>query len=333
MSDNILKNILAQYNRKKVKAEYDAEIRKQELYKKFPQLQEIDDKLTSLAISTAKSLINNNDKEVLNKLNSDIDALKNKKIQILKSLNISENYFLPKYECSICKDTGYVTNQDYVSSMWSCLKQKLFDLQYNKANISNFNIQNFDTFSDMFYSDEVNEEKYHSNISPRENINIIKKICFNFIENFDNKEQHNLLFTGNTGLGKTFLSSSIANELIKKGKNVLYQTAPVMLDSIIDYRFGQSNSSNVLDSILNVDLLIIDDLGTECINNMKFSELFNIINTRLLNQNKITKTIISTNLSLKNLYSNYDERIVSRIVGNYDICYFFGEDIRFKIRK
>ena len=100
-----------------------------------------------------------------------------------------------------------------------------------------------------------------------------------------------------------------------------------MLDSVVDYMFGKSKD-NILQNILDVDLLIIDDLGTEFMNNVKFSELFNILNTRLLNQNKITKTIISTNLSLKNLYSNYDERIVSRLIGNYDICYFFGDDIR-----
>ena len=111
---------------------------------------------------------------------------------------------------------------------------------------------------------------------------------------------------------------------------MLYQTAPVMLDTILDYRFGKIKGSNILDSILNVDLLIIDDLGAENPSNIKSSELFNIINTRLLNQNKITKTIISTNLNLRNLYSNYDERIISRIIGNYDICYFFGDDIRFK---
>lgn len=107
-----------------------------------------------------------------------------------------------------------------------------------------------------------------------------------------------------------------------------------MLDTIIDYRFGKDDSSkNIYDNLLNVDLLIIDDLGTECMNSMKFSELFNIINSRLLNSNnKITKTIISTNLSLQNLFSTYDERIVSRIVGNYNICYFFGDDIRFKKR-
>ena len=103
-----------------------------------------------------------------------------------------------------------------------------------------------------------------------------------------------------------------------------------MLDTIINYRFGKSNhSKDIYDSLLNVDLLIIDDLGTEGINNMKLVELFNLLNTRLLNSNKITKTIISTNLSLQSLFNTYDERIVSRLVGNYNICYFFGEDIRF----
>ena len=330
--NSILKNILNQYSQKKSKAEFEAEVRKQELYKKYPELQEVDNKLTTLAISTAKSLINNNDKNLLDNLNKNIENLKEKKKNILKSLNLSEDYFLPHYECSICKDSGYITNPDYSTSMCSCLKQRLYDEQYNKSNMSNLDIQNFNNFSDLLYSDKADENKYHTTLSPRENINLIKNICMEFIKNFDDKNQKNLLFTGNTGLGKTFLSSCIANELIKAGKNVLYQTSPVMLDSIIDYRFGKNKDANILDSILNVDLLIIDDLGTECINNMKFTELFNIINTRLLNQNKITKTIISTNLSLKNLYSAYDERIVSRIVGNYDICYFFGDDLRFKKR-
>lgn len=328
----ILKNILNQYSEKKSKEEFEAEVRKQEVYKRYPELQEIDNNLTSLAISTAKSLINKNDSSLLVSLNQNIADLKEKKSKILKSLNISEDYFLPHYDCSVCKDSGYITNPDYSTSMCSCLKQKLYDEQYNKSNMSNLDIQNFDNFTDSLYSDEADPNKYHVDLSPRENINLIKDICLKFIKNFDDKNQKNLLFTGNTGLGKTFLSSCIANELIKSGKNVLYQTAPVMLDSIIDYRFGKNTNSNILESILNVDLLIIDDLGTECINNMKFTELFNVINTRLLNQKGITKTIISTNLSLKNLYTTYDERIVSRIVGNYDICYFFGDDIRFKKR-
>ena len=89
--------------------------------------------------------------------------------------------------------------------------------------------------------------------------------------------------------------------------------------------------SNFYQSILDCDLLIIDDLGTESLNSMKLSELFTILNTRILNLNhKVTKTIISTNLNINDIFKNYEERIGSRIAGYYDIYYFFGEDLRFK---
>lgn len=237
MNSSTLKSMLIEYQRKKTNAEYEAELKKQKLYEKEPELQKIEDKLTSLAISTTKSLIQNNDALVLENLKNEIEILKNKKISIYKKLNISEEELLPKYECSICKDTGYVLNDDYTSSMCTCLKQKIFDEEYNKSNISNLKTQNFENFSDIYYSSEINEEKFHAKISPKDNILKIKDICHKFIENFDDPNEKNLLFTGNTGLGKTFLSSCIANELLKQQKNVLYQTAPVMLDTIIDYRF------------------------------------------------------------------------------------------------
>ena len=139
------------------------------------------------------------------------------------------------------------------------------------------------------------------------------------------------MFLGPTGLGKTFLSNCIAKSLLEKGKTVLYQTAPVMLDNIISSRFDKQQTTNFVDNLLSVDLLIIDDLGTETMNSMKFTELFTIINTRLLNQNhKITKTIISTNLDIKSIFTIYNERIGSRIAGHYNIYRFFGDDIRFK---
>ena len=97
---------------------------------------------------------------------------------------------------------------------------------------------------------------------------------------------------------------------------------------------SSNNSLNIYEHLLNVDLLIIDDLGTENINNMKFAELFTIINSRMLPQkDRVTKTIISTNLDLSNLSELYGERIISRFAGNYNICPFFGEDIRIKIKK
>ena len=331
MNNSTLKQLLLEYSRKRNKEIVEANIKKEKIYQENPRLQEIDDELSKFSIQTAKSILQTNDRSLLDTLKSKKEYLLNEKNEIYNSLNIDSTYFYPQFECNLCKDTGYIT-ENYTTKMCNCLKQKIFDAEYNKINSFDFSKYSFEDFSLDCYSDEINKEKYNSSISPKENIKIIKKICDKFIDNFDNPKEKNLLFTGNTGLGKTFLSSCIANELLKKDKTVLYQTASVMLDTIISYRFGKPNvSKNIYDYLLNVDLLIIDDLGTEGVNNMKLVELFNIINSRLLTPNK--KTIISTNLSLQNLFNTYDERIVSRIIGSYDICYFFGEDIRFIIKK
>lgn len=129
------------------------------------------------------------------------------------------------------------------------------------------------------------------------------------------------------------MSNCIAQELLKRGKTVLYQTASILLESVIDYKMSKQKNStdNIYKSILETDLLIIDDLGTESLNSMKLSELFTILNARILNlNNKITKTIISTNLNINDIFRNYEERIGSRIAGYYDIYFFFGDDLRFK---
>ena len=327
MNNSTLSILLNEYRKKRLLAEKIADENKQELYKEFPELDEIDKKLSSLALGTMKEIAKNNNLLLLKKLNSNITELKNQKKKILEKIGEKANLIIPQYECKKCNDTGYILNNNS-SEMCTCLKQKIYDIEYNKSNIKNLEKQNFNNFNLNFYSSEINEEKYGSNISPKENMELIENICKNFIKNFDDENCKSLLFTGKTGLGKTFLSGCIANELLKKGKTVLYQTSSVMFDTIINYRFGKKNvSQTIYDSLLDVDLLIIDDLGTEGKNDMKLVELFNLLNTRLLNSKK---TIISTNLSLQTLFDTYDERIVSRIVGNYDICYFFGEDIRFK---
>lgn len=330
MNYSTLKTLLKEYEQKRLSSLVQLDQRKETLYSLQPRLKEIQEELNSFALNTANSILHHHDDHPLELLKLKIENLKKEKKEILSSLNIEDSFFLPNFDCSICKDTGYIRKNDtYV--LCNCIKQKLFDIEYNKSNLGNIKKDNFEHFNLNLYSDQINEDLYSSNISPKENIENIKKIAQSFVKNFEDPEGKNLLFTGNTGLGKTFLSNCIANELLKKGKTVLYQTAPVMLDTIIDYRFNKNNVQTLYENILDVDLLIIDDLGTECLNSMKFSELFNVINTRLLNQNhNITKTIISTNLNLQNLSQTYDERIFSRFVGYYNICRFFGEDIRFK---
>ena len=328
MSNPNLKILLKEYEQKRLEKQKDLENKLNKFYIKNPDILNINDKINRTSIEISKTILLDKNSDKLENLNLQLNNFKKEKQKLLNKLNVKENFFKPDFDCKLCNDTGYLVDNN--SIMCTCLKQKLLNIQYNKANISSLEHENFDKFNINLFSDTIDEKKYNSNISPKENLEKIKEISLKFIKNFDDPQEKNLLFTGNTGLGKTYLTNCIANELLKQGKTVLYQTAPVMLDTILDYRFGKNNEFNYND-LLNVDLLIIDDLGTECSNNMKFSELFNILNTRLLNQNnKVTKTIISTNLSLNHLFKTYDERIFSRLVGYYNICRFYGEDLRYK---
>ena len=335
MATNDLDFLLAEYEQKRRNAENDLEKRKKQLYKKNPRLQEIEDEINKISINKTKNiLINKLSEELNNEYEKNLINLKKEKESILKKEQIDDSFFEPKYECKKCKDTGYITFPNKKTEMCNCLKQQLINISYNKSNLSNLQKENFKNFNANLFSNEKNIEKYKMNISPRENINTIKKASINFIQNFENPEVKNLFFTGNTGLGKTYMTNCIANELLKMGKTVLYQTAPVLLETIIDNKFNKYKTSKTNDfynQVLQANLLIIDDLGTECINTMKLSELFTIINSRCLNlNNRITKTIISTNLNIEKIFEVYEERIGSRIAGFYDIYYFFGEDLRLK---
>lgn len=327
MNNTTLKKLLTEYEQTRLQNIKDLDLRKKEIYSQNPRLEEIEKDLNLASISIAKSaLLKTTNSE---NLQEKIKQLKLEREHLLKQMGKDLSCLNIQYKCNICEDTGYVFHNSQ-TTMCNCLKQKLFDSEYNKANMGNLSKDTFENFNINLFATEINKEKYGTNISPRENMEDIKNSCLKFVENFDNPDGKNLLFSGSTGLGKTYLSNAIVSSLLEKGYTVLYQTAPVMLDTLISKMF--KNDSSFSENLLNVDLLVIDDLGTETMNSMKFTELYKIINTRLLNQNgKITKTIISTNLDLQGLYNTYDERLVSRFIGHYDIYRFFGDDIRFKI--
>ena len=334
MSNSLLKQILREYDKKRNKAILEANKRKQELLNANPELKEIDKELSLISIQTSKAILMADEKErekLLNDLKKKTNSLIKEKNTFMKELSKTNTYLEPHFECSLCEDTGYVTKAGKTTHC-TCLKQKIFDVAYNKSNMGNLEKENFANFNLRLFSDKPNKELYKSDISPRENIELIREKSLTFIENFDNPNEKNLIFTGSTGLGKTFIINCIANEALKLGKTVLYQTAPIMLDAIIDEKFGNSDENiNLQENILTVDLLIIDDLGAERVNDFKITELFTIINSRLLNPK--LKTIISSNLTIEELFKTYTNRIGSRLVGNYKFLRFFGEDLRFKKAK
>ena len=332
MNPAVYKEVQREYDLKRDRAIKEAETRKSELLEQEPRYRELVERKNKLALDLTKAVVRTRGIEQqvakenleikLNELEKDIQNL-------IKNLNLGDGYLEPKFECKRCEDTGYIND----TVRCSCFTQKVVNITYKQNNMLKLGDENFNTFDIAYFSNKPDKEKYQSDKSPLENIEEIKKISKVFCDNIQDPKQKNLLFVGKAGTGKTFMSSCIANEIVNKGYTVLYQTAPILMDMLLEAKFAslrdelkREQYSNVFD----VDLLIIDDLGTENINNIKFTELFNIINTRLL---KDKKTIISTNLSLAELANEYDDRVMSRLIGNYTICRFFGEDIRLKKKR
>ena len=174
MSYEVLDSLLKEYEQKKLKAEMDLETRKEELYQKVPKLKQIEDDLNRFAIETTKNILKNslNNKasdNSLKELEKRVINLKKEKAEILNEMNLPANYLTPFYSCQICKDTGYVMDSNYHSQMCNCLKQKLLDNSLYKSNLSSLEKENFDTFKETIFSDEVDIAKYKFNISPRKN--------------------------------------------------------------------------------------------------------------------------------------------------------------------
>ena len=199
MSNEVLNSILKEYEQKKLNAELDLEKRKKSLYEQVPRLEKIEDDLNNYAIMTAKNILNNFDYSI-SELQKKINILKLEKSEILNELNLPPDYLQPNYSCKICNDTGYIKTDNYKTKMCNCLKQKLLDYSFNKSNMYNLDKENFNKFNENIFSDEVDLSKYKLNISPRKNIINIKNKCMEFVENFDDLNQKNLLFTGGTGL-------------------------------------------------------------------------------------------------------------------------------------
>lgn len=336
MSSNVHNLIKIEYEKKQKNA-YDEQItRKNEIYAKIPRIEELDRLLNLLGLKYGKILINKTLSVdiVMSELNKQLEELQNEKINLLKAYGYPENYMDMVYSCARCKDTGFVDNFS-VLEMCKCYKQKLIEYLYKSSNLKSLELDNFNNFNEALYSKEAGNK---FEISPFENILNIKKRALSFIDNFSMTEERNLFFSGSTGVGKTFMCSCIAKELLDKGYTVMYQTAPSLFNIInqskMNHSFDQNSDELCYKNILEVDLLIIDDLGTETPSPARYADFLTVINTRQLNNaQKSCKTIISTNLDASKMLEWYTERVVSRIIGYFDSLTFIGEDIRIKNKK
>lgn len=314
--------IMADYSQKRSFAESERDKRVLEIYEKLPRIKEIDKEITNAGIENMGKILK--DRENAAKYNKDLDdtieRLNNEKTQLLKANNIDVDFDKPKYECSFCGDTGYIEGKKC-----ACLKQQLIDYAYDISNMKTLiNEQTFDKFDVTFYGDN---KIGNVNMTERENIEDIVNISINFCKEPENSK--NLLFYGAPGLGKTFISSSIAKEMLDKGYTVIYSGASRLFAAYDDYRFGRMSDTeefeDMLKLIYDADLLIIDDLGVEMHGPSSFQFLFDLINERILGNKRM---IISTNLSMEEISKVYTARITSRLFENFHCLRFAGKDIR-----
>jgi len=316
----VFKEVQRELEQERLKAEKALASRQEFLYEKLPEIKAIDEELSEIGLHLAKlALRPQAGAPTVATLQERSGELVCHREKLLYDNGYDDAFFDDVFFCLMCKDTGK-TKEGHCH----CLKQRVIAKYYEMSNLSKVLAQeNFDAFNLNYYSDVID---INYGISPKDNMARIWTISHKFVETFDKKFE-NLLFYGSTGLGKTFLSNCIAKELLDAGKTVLYTTAGQLFKLVEDHRFNRNGAKSpaYLDMITEVDLLIIDDLGTEFPTVVTTSELFSYINARLLNKKS---TIISTNLSLSDLEDHYSDRVMSRLFGEYTIMQFFGDDIR-----
>jgi len=322
--------VLRMYDSRQLNNQRAYDLRKQEVYRCVPALEALDRQQVSESVRRIKESIasvhNKSDSEALKLSASDYAAQRKK---LLTEAGFPEDYLEMRYLCPLCKDTGYSNNQKC-----KCFKAAFINLLYGDSALrSALDTENFDTFSYDYYADDITDPL--TGLTPYQNIQEAVAKAKNFIADFDspNGDSHNLLVCGNTGVGKTFLTNCIARELINAGYGVVYLSANELFTILEDYKFRRNNipdSETIHErytAIHECDLLIIDDLGTELVNNFAITQLFHLLNNRQLQRHS---TIISTNLSMQHIKETYSERIFSRIASSYDYIRLFGEDIRLK---
>lgn len=300
---------------------YRQQQRKDEIYTVIPEIRAIDEKIAHISLDTARYMLFHPGEDKKDELHRQIYGLSMDKIDLLVRHGYPADYLDPIYTCSLCKDTGYIG-----SKKCSCFARYAGDILFEQSNLQS--VLDKDCFA-AFREDYYRDGPYGNYpISPRENIRQVLDVCHRFVADFDRSSGENLLIYGNAGVGKTFLSHCIAGELLDRTKSVIYLTAYQFFKKLEDNTFRRKNDEpDILPELLECDLLIIDDLGTEMNNTFINSQLFLCINERILSRRS---TIINTNLSLELITHRYSERIFSRIVESYTLLHIYGDDIRIK---
>ena len=319
-SAQVLRRVRARLEQAKLERERENEAHRAAAYERYPRLREIDRELQQSMAELAIAFLKKDSEEALGAIRTRNQTLQAERSWILEAGEFEDGYLDDTPVCTRCGGTGYDGSQ-----MCSCLRELCRQEQKKElTSLLGSGRESFDTFRLDVYSDAYDPKL---GTSPRElmrsNLNICKKYAAGF-----SAASGSLLFSGATGLGKTFLSACIARQIADRGFSVMYETAIRLFGDFETEKFGaQGGDGSLTRKYFDCDLLIIDDLGTEMTTQFTVSALYSVLNTRMMEGKPI---LISTNLLPEALETRYSPQIASRIVGTFRLIKFAGDDLRRK---
>lgn len=323
-NSEIIRKVNAELSSRRQAAALLRDRRIEEVNAAIPEYAELSDNIKRMGVRLGRLAISGKkSSEEYYALEKEIKEQSSRMADMLAENGYPREYLNDVYSCAACRDKGEIYEEG-AARYCGCFMNAYTKQLMRESNLTQN--QGFEAFDLSFYA----ETPAPGGVSPRERAAEALEIARAFVEGFDSGNVKDLLFLGGTGVGKTFISGCIACELIKKGVPVLYISAAELLSELT--YFGQdderSERRELLEKIIyTIELLIIDDLGAERQTEARYGILMDLLNRRTADGRGRRKTIISSNLSLKELLKLYDERVFSRIAA-FGICELLGDDIR-----
>ena len=319
MRNTILQELHAEYEQRQQANQREEAFRRMQAEAACPEIGQVLESRQNLIFGTLRGILDG--KASAEDIPAKMDVLNKRLTSLLRQHGFAENYLDPVCQCPVCGDTGYVG--EVVREHCECFNQAFYARMYQRMGLSESTAQSFEAFDlNVFSSEKLPGKTY----SQRDLMNVIRKTCEQYAENYPAVPVKDMLLMGQSGLGKTFLMHAMAKKLIQRGQNVLLISAYKFLE--VARKAYMSGNVEELDTLMDADVLMIDDMGVEpLMENITIPQWFNLINER---QQRGLATVISTNLMEDELRRRYTERIASRLMNNTQcrLVQFAGEDVR-----
>ncbi|MBQ8654333.1 MAG: ATP-binding protein [Clostridia bacterium] len=318
MRSDIIRELNAEYDRQRAINAQEETLRREKAAVLCPEIPRLEAERDQLIFGGIRGVLTG--RELTDDIPARMDVINRRIRSLLLQNGLAEDYLEPVYSCRKCRDTGYCGEP--VKEMCDCFRTKFFTRLYQRMGLGSAQEQTFERFDPDVFPDTPMEGR---GFSQRDVMQMYLKRCRDWAENYPDNDRRTVVFMGQSGLGKTYLMHCMTKRLLEKGVNALLISAFSFLDTARRAYF--SGKTEDMDTLLDADVLLIDDMGSEpLMENITIVQWFNLINER---QTRGKATVVTTNLMENELRERYTERVASRLLNNEAmVLHFIGEDVR-----